>query len=56
MLHVANSIIKNSKPDYTVKEHDVPIINKIPTSKRIQTKPKENVQSEFNVLTRCVTE
>lgn len=35
MLHVANSIIKNSKPDFTVKDHDVPTINKIPTSKRI---------------------
>lgn len=56
MLHVANSIIKNSKNDFTVKDGDVPKINKIPTSKRIQIKPKENAVSEYNVITRCVTE
>ncbi|CAD8090678.1 unnamed protein product [Paramecium primaurelia] len=56
MLHVANSIIKNAKNDFTVKDCDVPTINKIPASKRIQTKPKENALSEYNVITRCVTE
>ncbi|CAD8104528.1 unnamed protein product [Paramecium sonneborni] len=56
MLHIANSIIKNTKNDFTVKDCDQPIINKIPASKRIQTKPKENAVSEYNVITRCVTE
>ncbi|CAD8169204.1 unnamed protein product [Paramecium octaurelia] len=56
MLHASNSINKIAKNDFTVKDCDIPKINKIPTSKRIQTKPKENAVSEYNVITRCVTE
>ncbi|CAD8090203.1 unnamed protein product [Paramecium primaurelia] len=56
MLQVSNCISKNQKNDFTVKDCDVPQINIIPTSKRIQTKPKENTVNEQNVTTRYVTE